>query len=71
MKTVSTMILPRIQGMMTGVWKIDRAHDLVVLHYQNHTQEAAKIPKDRWKVIASNPFAIVSEVQSHRQSATP
>ncbi len=63
---VSTIILPNIQAMMTGVWRIDRAHDLVTLTYSDNTREAAKIIAPRWKEISGNPFAIVSEVQSQR-----
>jgi hypothetical protein len=66
MKYQSTIVLPTISSMMTGVWKIDRAHDLVTLTYENHTREAGMITIKRWEEIKDNNFAIVSEVQSQR-----
>jgi hypothetical protein len=67
MKYQSTIILPSISSMMTGVWKIDRTHNLVVLTYEDHTREAGMIPAARWEEIKDNAFAIVSEVQSQRR----
>ncbi len=61
------IILPNVQAMMTGVWRIRRAHDLTVLEYTDGTTEAASIPLARWTAIADNPFAIVGEVQSFRR----
>jgi len=60
------MILPNIQAMMTGVWRIDRAHDLVTLTYTDNTREAGKVTAARWQEIHQMPFAIISEVQSQR-----
>lgn len=68
-KKVLTIILPNIQVAMTGVWRIDRAHDLVKLTYSDNSSEAAIIPADKWEEINESPFAIVSEVQSKRASS--
>jgi hypothetical protein len=66
-KTVSTMVLPNIQAMMTGVWRIDRAHALVKLTYTDGTVEAANVTNEKWNEISGNPFAIVGYVQSVRK----
>jgi hypothetical protein len=65
-KSVLTIILPNIQAMICGVWRIDRAHELVTLTYADGTREAGKVPLARWSNIKDNPFSIVSEVQSQR-----
>jgi hypothetical protein len=65
-KSVLTIILPNIQAMICGVWRIDRAHELVTLTYTDGTREAGKVPLSRWSTIHDNPFAIVSEIQSRR-----
>lgn len=68
-KHVLNIILPNIQAAMTGVWRIQRAHDLVTLEYTDGTREAGIVKLPRWIQIADNPFAIVSEVQSQRVPA--
>ena len=66
---VLTIILPNIQAMMTGVWRIDRAHSLVKLTYTDGTIEAANVTNEEWDEISGHPFAIVSHVQSKRAEA--
>lgn len=65
-KKVLTIILPNIQVAMTGVWRIDRAHDLVKLTYSDNSSESAIIPPGEWEEIHENPFSIISKVQSKR-----
>jgi hypothetical protein len=60
---VQHIILPNIQAMMTGVWRILRAHDLVTLEYTDMQRESATIPVKRWSEIHGNVFSIVREVQ--------
>lgn len=69
MKHVINIILPNVQAMMTGVWRIQKAHDLVTLEYIDGTREAGIVKLPRWMQIADNPFAIVGEVQSQRKPA--
>lgn len=69
MRKVSTLILPRIEGMMTGVWKIDRAHELVVLTYEDGKTESAKITAVDWIALGNNPIKIVGAVQAQRKAA--
>lgn len=64
---VLNIILPTVQAMMCGVWRIRRAHELTCLDYTDGTTESATIPLARWRAIAENPFSIVGEVQSHRR----
>ena len=66
MRQTAQIIPTGIISMMTGVWRIQRAHDLVVLEYTDGTREAGKVPLRRWVEIEGNVFAIVSEVQSQR-----
>ncbi len=65
---VLNLILPRAEAMMTGVWRILKAHDLVTLEYTDGQRESAIIPISRWLKIRNNTFSIVGEVQSHRVS---
>lgn len=65
-KLVQTIILPNVEAMITGVWRIDRSHDLVRLTYSDNTTEAAMIPTAKWAEILQDPFLIISEVQSKR-----
>lgn len=67
--TISTIILPNVQAAMSGVWRIDRAHELVTLTYSDGTREAGKVGAARWAEISANPFSIVSEVQAQRAPA--
>ena len=66
-KPVSCLILSNIQSMMTGVWRIEHAHDLVTLDYTDGKREGANIAQDVWAKIHDKPFMIVSEVQSKRE----
>lgn len=66
---VETIGLSNITVSLTGVARIDRAHDLVTLTYTDHTREAGKVSSARWQEIRENPFAIVSEIQSQRVPA--
>ena len=68
-RKVLTIGLSNIHAMMTGVSRVDRAHDLVTLTYSDNTREAATISSERWAEIHENSFAIVSEVQSQRKPA--
>lgn len=65
-RKVVTLALSNITTMMTGVSRIDRAHDLVTLTYSDGNREAAKISTARWNEIHENPIAIVSDVQAQR-----
>ena len=65
-KKVSTMILPNIQSMMTGVWKIDRSHRLLKLTYTDGSTEAVDVSAEKWAEIHDKPFQIVSFIQSMR-----
>jgi hypothetical protein len=68
-KKVQTLVLAKIQTAMSGVTRIDRAHDLVTLEYVDGTREAGKIPQAKWDALAGETFAIISEVQSQRVKA--
>ncbi len=57
------IILPNIEAGMTGVWRIQRAHDLVKLDYTDGTSESAIIKVAKWNEVRSNTFSIVGTVQ--------
>lgn len=69
MSTTQQLILPKAAAMISGVWRIQRAHDLVTLEYEDGTREAAKISAAKWHEIQDLPLRIVSEVQSQRVPA--
>ena len=64
---VLNIILPNIQCAMSGVWRIQRVHELVVLNYTDGSTEAADVPLTKWAEIHQEPFRIISEVQSKRK----
>jgi hypothetical protein len=67
-RKAETTVLTGIQSAMTGVWRIDRAHDLTRLTYTDNTTESAEITNERWQELQANsPFSVVSEVQSKRK----
>ncbi len=68
-RRVQVIGLSNIQAAMSGVTRINRAHDLVTLEYTDGTREAGKVSAARWAEICENPFAIVSEIQSQRTPA--
>ena len=63
---VLCLIYPKIESMMTGVWRVERAHGLTMLTYTDNTREGAMIPDARWNEISGNLFSIVREVQDAR-----
>ncbi len=70
MKQTAQIIPTGIISMMTGVWRIQRAHDLVTLEYTDGTRESGKIELREWALISGNVFSIVSTVQSQRVKAS-
>lgn len=71
MKTnVLTIILPNVQAMMCGVYKITRRGDVTRLTYTDGTMETTNVSTARWAELQGqdNPFAVVSEVQSRRSA---
>lgn len=62
--------LSNIEAMMSGVARIQRAHELVTLHYTDGKTESGLIKNADWLAICEKPFVIVSAVQSQRQPAT-
>jgi hypothetical protein len=67
-KTVE-LIIPKIVTMMTGVWRIQKAHDLVKLTYTDNTTEAGFISLARWLELGEDGMKIVSEIQAQRKPA--
>lgn len=66
MKNLSHIILPNDLAMISGVWRIQRSHELVTLEYTDGTREAAIIPPEKWARIYTEPLRIVSTVQAQR-----
>jgi len=66
-KPVQQMILPNVQSIMTGVWRILRAHNLVTLEYTNGSRESGMISTSKWGEIGGQPLAIISEVQAQQK----
>lgn len=48
---VLQIILPRVESMMSGVFRILKAHDLVTMEYTDGTRESGNIPTERWDEI--------------------
>ncbi len=69
-RKVSTLILSRLDSMMTAVWRINYAHGLAVLEYSDGSRESAKLTDGEWLAVADKPLSIVSLVQSKRVPAT-
>ncbi len=67
-KKILNIVLPTIQAMMTGVWRIQRAHNLTVLHYTDGTTESGEINEIEWRDIGNEPFQVISRVQSQRKT---
>jgi len=65
-KNIQVQILPNIQAMMTGVWRIERERDGVTLTYSDGSTEKGQISTSKWSEIHQLPFSIISEVQSQR-----
>lgn len=65
-RKVQVIGLSNVQAAMSGVSRINRAHDLVTLEYTDGKREAGKVSDARWAEICENPFAIVSEIQGQR-----
>lgn len=65
-RRIQVIGLSNVYAAMSGVARINRAHDLVTLEYTDGTREAGKVSAARWAEICSEPFAIVSEIQAQR-----
>ena len=68
-KNVLNIILPRPESLVTGVWRILKAHDLVTLEFSDGNRKSAIIKPDRWAKIHTDSLAIIYDVRKYDESA--
>lgn len=67
LRRVCVIGLSNIHAAMTGVSRINRAHDLVTLEYTDGTRETGKVNAAKWGTMQDEVFKIISFVQAQRK----